>query len=358
MTDKVQLVREALAGNRQAFDALVHQSYALVYRFALRHIGDADDAADVTQNTFVRAYVGMRHLKVPDKFDAWLRQIALNECRKARQQCRVEVLSLDALSDENVTLATPSTEETVLEREGWRSVVQAIDALSHKDRDIAYAFFVDQQPYARIEAQQGISHSALATRLHRIRKQLSRKLSSLLAWLLALLGWRSRKSYASGGTQMGRASAIYKVVIVVAVVCVFGGAISAHWNMGTPSQAASQKDDKEKLKGTWVVVSVEAGGRKMPEEEVKNRNMSMTFVEDKIVLEGFFKGKGARGTFKLDSTKKPRTIDVDLEDEKDAVGIYELEKDSLKLCISESGTPRPTEFTGKGEQQLFVLKRK
>ena len=103
MDCKPVLVQKAMRGSRDAFDALVHQHYASIYLFSLRHLRHPDDAADATQNAFIKAYVGLSHLKDPIKFEAWLRQIALNECRKARLGKGVEALSMTWTSAFNIT---------------------------------------------------------------------------------------------------------------------------------------------------------------------------------------------------------------------------------------------------------------
>jgi RNA polymerase sigma-70 factor (ECF subfamily) len=119
------------------------------------------------------------------------------------------------------------------------------------------------------------------------------------------------------------------------------------------------KSDKEKLQGRWVAVSGEVGGKKVPEEFVQN--CQIRIAGDKITLTGLVKGekdKGVEGTFKLDPAAKPKAIDLSLTNREDALGIYELDRDSLKLCLVEAtGAERPTEFAGKDKQVLIILKR-
>ena len=71
--------------------------------------------------------------------------------------------------------------------------------------------------------------------------------------------------------------------------------------------------------------------------------IKIKFVGDKLVLDLF--GTKTEGTFKLDPTKKPRTIDLTLDD-KTSQGIYELNGDSLKIVLAEPGQPRPKDFNG------------
>ena len=96
------------------------------------------------------------------------------------------------------------------------------------------------------------------------------------------------------------------------------------------------------------------GGKKVGEEKVKN--VKITFVGDKIEIEGLMQDKG-KGTFTLDPTKKPKAIDIRIPNEEDVAGIYEFDGKALKLCLNTSGSERPKEFTGKGKQILLLLKR-
>jgi uncharacterized protein (TIGR03067 family) len=130
-----------------------------------------------------------------------------------------------------------------------------------------------------------------------------------------------------------------------------------------PALAASGAADKkeEKLEGTWVVVSGEEGGKKVPDEDVKGG--LLTFAGGKMT--GSI-GKKVRNVFKykVDEKKSPREVDFEgLEGSdkgKKQPGIYRFEGRQLQLCVSAGGKGRPTEFkTRKGvDWVLLVLERK
>jgi uncharacterized protein (TIGR03067 family) len=108
------------------------------------------------------------------------------------------------------------------------------------------------------------------------------------------------------------------------------------------------KKDLEKLQGEWVMDSHEFNGEKQPEERVKDYKRTVkaerftVTLADKTIVEG---------TFTLDASKKPKTIDITLEtgDDKDKkmLGIYEIDGDTYKVCIGAPGIDRPTEFVSK-----------
>ena len=89
------LIAQFQAGHTAAFNTLVKRWECPIYNFVLRYAGNRDDACDLCQQTFIRAYKSLRRLRDPDKFTAWIYQIALNACRDAAR--RRELISLDAL---------------------------------------------------------------------------------------------------------------------------------------------------------------------------------------------------------------------------------------------------------------------
>lgn len=118
--------------------------------------------------------------------------------------------------------------------------------------------------------------------------------------------------------------------------------------------AWSQDDDAAKLQGAWTLVALETGGKPLPDEPVKAVKLRMTFKDGKVTTQSG--GESKEGAYKLDSAKKPKEIDVTFGT-KTSKGIYQLDGDTLKLCVSDS--ERPTEFTTKpgGTAGCMTLKK-
>jgi uncharacterized protein (TIGR03067 family) len=120
------------------------------------------------------------------------------------------------------------------------------------------------------------------------------------------------------------------------------------------------KKDVEKLQGEWVMESHEINGEKLGEDRIKDYKRTVkedhftVVVGDKTVVEG---------TFVLDTSKKPKTLDITLEsgDQKGEkmLGIYELDGDTYKVCIGAPGIDSPTEFVSKPDSNhgLTIWKR-
>jgi uncharacterized protein (TIGR03067 family) len=129
------------------------------------------------------------------------------------------------------------------------------------------------------------------------------------------------------------------------------------------SQAADEKKaDKDKLEGTWELVSYEVNGKVTPAPEGKG--MTLTFKDGKVTKKAKDE-KDEEGTYKIDDTKKPAEIDMTTPkkgkpDEKETMkGIFMIDGDTLKIGFTAKGpdAPRPTAFDGK-ETGIMNFKRK
>lgn len=92
--DDTELVRLAQAGSRDAFDAIVRRHQRHVYQLCYRFVGTHEDAADLAQDVFVRAYRALAGFKGQSAFSTWLYRIGVNVClnRKALKTPRFEPL--------------------------------------------------------------------------------------------------------------------------------------------------------------------------------------------------------------------------------------------------------------------------
>jgi uncharacterized protein (TIGR03067 family) len=107
------------------------------------------------------------------------------------------------------------------------------------------------------------------------------------------------------------------------------------------------RDELNRFEATWKFVSIDVEGRSVPAER---------FGEDRLVLKGkqfttTVGGNTTEGTFKIDPTATPKTIDITFTDgpgkDNTQKGIYELDGDTQKICWAAPGKPRPTEFEAK-----------
>jgi uncharacterized protein (TIGR03067 family) len=125
-----------------------------------------------------------------------------------------------------------------------------------------------------------------------------------------------------------------------------------------PTEADASKKDLVKLQGDWAIVSYVIDGKKLSDDEAQS--LFRTFKKDECTVYLFDKPL-AKGKIRIDANKKPKTIDICPAEspDKPRLGIYEIEGDTLKICMASPGKERPKEFSSKKDsgQSLEVSER-
>jgi uncharacterized protein (TIGR03067 family) len=139
-------------------------------------------------------------------------------------------------------------------------------------------------------------------------------------------------------------------------VCLIAAAVGLALLLHADAQEEKKGKDKglDALKGTWTAKTLERGGQAVPDDDLKELQMQLIFDGDKYTER--IRGKvNEEGTIKIDTSKKPHTIDLMIRTGNDAgklqVCIYEIKGDTLKMCLALPGDKeRPTEFTSPDGQ--------
>jgi RNA polymerase sigma-70 factor (ECF subfamily) len=132
-----ELVAACLAGRREAFDVIVERHRRHVYQLCYRFVGNHEDASDLSQDVFVRAYRGLRTFKSQSSLGTWLYRIGVNVCLNRVSVKAPKPESLDALiaaSDQRVASHDESAAEALLRDERAGQVRAAIAKLPKKQR--------------------------------------------------------------------------------------------------------------------------------------------------------------------------------------------------------------------------------
>jgi len=174
------LVLRAKAGDRDSFDELVRTTYADTYTLALRLTGHEEDARDVVQEAYLRAYRGIGKFRGDAQFSTWMYRITANCAathlgRRARHRH-------DDLDDETTLVdERPEVDPQVAADLGQlRDTVQAeIAQLPPRLRAVVVLRDVYDLSHGDIAKQLGISESAAKVRLHRARRRLRERLFPL-----------------------------------------------------------------------------------------------------------------------------------------------------------------------------------
>jgi RNA polymerase sigma factor (sigma-70 family) len=183
MTDG-NLVRQALAGDRPARDELVGRWSARVLAFCHARVADRHLAEDLAQEALLRGMRGLHTLEAPEKFGTWLFGIALRVCldwRKSKHSSQLPFTSLSAdQSPESLVGASRETTETDLDRaEELRRLMQEVEALSDKHREILMLYYYQDVTYHDLAQMLGVSFATVNARLSQARAILRERLSGV-----------------------------------------------------------------------------------------------------------------------------------------------------------------------------------
>lgn len=172
--DDGDLVRQARAGDTQAFGALVTRHQHVMYTVALRMIGNTEDARDVTQDAFVKAYRQLATFDPQYRFFSWLYRIVINECLNLRRSRRPQ----EALVDTIAGNGTPF--DSTLQNERRSQIEAALQQLTPDYRAVIVMRHFAGQSYGNIAAALAIPEKTVKSRLYSARQRLGEM----------LLGWR------------------------------------------------------------------------------------------------------------------------------------------------------------------------
>lgn len=158
------LVAQVIGGDTEAFAVLVTRYRDRYARFATRMLGSGDDAEDVLQSAFLRAYRNLAACREPERFGSWLMQIVVNECRTfaARRARREERLVRD-LAVVDATGSAPPGDGALVRQD----ILDAVARLPLEQREAFVLKHVEEMEYEEIAALTGASVSALKMRVKR-----------------------------------------------------------------------------------------------------------------------------------------------------------------------------------------------
>ena len=164
-------VRRARAGDETAFTALVETYQTAIYNLCYRMLGEAGEAEDAAQETFLRAYTQLSSYDPTRSFKTWLFSIANHHCIDRLRKRRLTWLSLDDPLPPHPALQepTPGPEEASVRREQTEALQALLAKLSPDDRTVIVMRYWYDFSYEEIAEATRSTVSAVKSRLHRAR---------------------------------------------------------------------------------------------------------------------------------------------------------------------------------------------
>lgn len=185
--DDQALIARCQAGSRDAFDELISRYQRRVYTFAYRLAGNADDAADIAADTFVRVYTAIGSFRGDSSFVTWLFRVVTNiylDHRKRRRNRQTQSLDdVVALEESSVHRQVedegPTPHEVAEANERTAALQAAISALPEFQRMMIVMYHVDGMAYEEIAETLQLPLGTVKSRLNRARLALRKKLEAV-----------------------------------------------------------------------------------------------------------------------------------------------------------------------------------
>jgi len=178
----IELIEQTLGGNQAAYADLVKRHQRFVFTLALRFAKSREDAEEIAQDCFVKAYRSLSTFQQQSKFTTWLYSIVYTTAMTFLRKKRVDTSSID---DENVYLQIEnqqgSFENNLAEKQSRSFYVnQAISQLLPDDATIITLFYNGEQSLEEIAETLGMEANTVKVKLFRARQRLKEKLEKLL----------------------------------------------------------------------------------------------------------------------------------------------------------------------------------
>ena len=177
--EESRIVQKVLKGDVNAFEKLVLEYEKNVYNIALRMTGNAEDASDMTQEAFIKAYNSLQSFRGDSKFSVWIYRIATNVCLdflRSKSRRPTVSLSVEDNDGEEVQLDVADesqSPELLLDRQMTReSVRRGLETLSPEYRQILLLREIQGLSYDEISQALGLEVGTVKSRIFRARKKL------------------------------------------------------------------------------------------------------------------------------------------------------------------------------------------
>jgi len=180
--EELGIIQKVVDGDRNAFEELVLANQRNVYNLALKMTGNEDDALDISQEAFIKAYNQLDGFRGESKFSVWLYRTTYNLCVDfLRKRPRAQVISLSTYQEDDGDvrdLEIPDLrslpEDSVIRREVRKELAAGIGELGSKHREILVMREVTGMSYSDIADSLSLSEGTVKSRLARARENLAK----------------------------------------------------------------------------------------------------------------------------------------------------------------------------------------
>lgn len=168
---------EAQQGDDYAFSRIVETYQKPVYSLCYRMLGNAEDAEDAAQETFLRAYKSIKKYDRNRSFSTWLLSIAAHYCIDQIRRRRFKLISIEELPVPELPDKQQGMETKISRNEERKKVRELLEQLSPTDRACIVMYYWHDFSYDEICQALSLTPGALKSRLHRARRAMAKQWS-------------------------------------------------------------------------------------------------------------------------------------------------------------------------------------
>lgn len=174
----MDIIARVLNGDHQSYSILVQRYQNFVFTITLRYVKTREDAEEVSQDVFVKAYRSLADFKGNSKFSTWLYTITTTTCITLLRKKKLEVHSLDneRVFEAAETMDSGMSANQIEQKSKVHMVNEAIKMLSADDAQIITLFYKGEQTLDEIAQVLGKEPNAVKVQLHRARGRLKEKM--------------------------------------------------------------------------------------------------------------------------------------------------------------------------------------
>ena len=169
----IAYIRQVLAGNSNAFSYIVDRHKDKAYNLAFRICGNHEDAEEIAQDSFLKAYRSLKGFKMESSFATWLYRIVFNTAISLVRTRKKGVLSLDDFPVDATDFIGSNVNEEEAEREYRSSLVSfALQKITDEERGLISLYYYEEMSNDEISDLTGISKSNIKVKLFRARHKM------------------------------------------------------------------------------------------------------------------------------------------------------------------------------------------
>lgn len=166
-------IDKVLSGDTNAFAILVDRYKDMVFTLALKVLKHREEAEEVSQDTFIKAFKSLKNFKGTSKFSTWLYKIAYHSCLD-RTKKYARAYQTDTIDEytENRIISSDDTGRTIERNERAEAIEECMNLLPEDERTILWLFYYQEMSLKEMVEITSLSESNIKVKLHRARKRM------------------------------------------------------------------------------------------------------------------------------------------------------------------------------------------